>query len=140
MVRFEIAGMALTAGHVFGLLVLAYYFALDVGLAIAMLLAVGALMLAAQAVAGMSTSTAWAVFGATFVGGWIIQLVGHIFEGRRPALVDNLWQIFVAPLFLMVEALAPLGIKRDALHRAEALASAGAPVSDGHSADLARRD
>jgi uncharacterized membrane protein YGL010W len=58
-----------------------------------------------------------------FVGGWILQLIGHWFEGKRPALVDNIWQIFVAPLFLMVEALAPLGFKRDLLRRAEELAA-----------------
>jgi uncharacterized membrane protein YGL010W len=63
------------------------------------------------------------VFGAAFVGGWILQLVGHWFEGKRPALVDNIWQIFVAPLFLMVEALAMLGWKRDLLRRAEELAA-----------------
>jgi uncharacterized membrane protein YGL010W len=37
------------------------------------------------------------------VGGWILQLVGHVFEGRRPALADNLFQIFIAPIFLCAE-------------------------------------
>ena len=46
-----------------------------------------------------------------FVGGWILQLVGHVFEGRKPALVDNLFQIFVAPIFLCAEVFFALGYK-----------------------------
>jgi uncharacterized membrane protein YGL010W len=52
-------------------------------------------------------------FLAAFVGGWAIQLVGHAFEGRRPALADNLLQIFNAPLFLTVEVLFLLGYRKD---------------------------
>lgn len=52
-------------------------------------------------------STAVSVWGFTifFVGGWIVQLLGHYFEGRRPALLDNLSQVFNAPLFLVCELL-----------------------------------
>ena len=46
-----------------------------------------------------------------FVGGWILQLVGHVFEGRKPALTDNLFQIFVAPIFLCAELFFALGYK-----------------------------
>jgi uncharacterized membrane protein YGL010W len=53
------------------------------------------------------------VFVVAFVAGWIIQLVGHAIEGRRPALADNLLQVFNAPLFLTVELLALLGVRRD---------------------------
>ena len=56
-------------------------------------------------------------FGALFVGGWILQLVGHVFEGRRPALVDNLLQIFVAPIFLMAEVFFALGYKPEVRKR-----------------------
>jgi uncharacterized membrane protein YGL010W len=50
-------------------------------------------------------------------GGWVIQLVGHAVEGRKPALADNVLQIFVAPIFLAAEALFALGYK-PALHAA----------------------
>jgi uncharacterized membrane protein YGL010W len=52
-------------------------------------------------------------FLAAFAGGCIIQLVGHAFEGKRPALADNVLQIFNAPLFLTVEALLFLGYRKD---------------------------
>ncbi len=50
-------------------------------------------------------------FGVLFVGGWILQLLGHVFEGRKPALADNLFQIFIAPIFLCAELFFALGYK-----------------------------
>merc|ERR1712062_883030 len=38
--------------------------------------------------------------------GWIAQFVGHgVFEGRKPALMDNLLQVFAAPMFVTLEVL-----------------------------------
>ena len=53
------------------------------------------------------------LFLGTFVLGWTIQLIGHAIEGRRPALADNILQVFNAPLFLTVEALAMAGFRKD---------------------------
>jgi uncharacterized membrane protein YGL010W len=40
------------------------------------------------------------------VAGWVAQFVGHgVFEGRAPALLDNLVQaFFMAPIFVIMEA------------------------------------
>jgi uncharacterized membrane protein YGL010W len=59
------------------------------------------------------------VFGVAFVVGWAFQLLGHVFEGRRPALVDNLLQALVAPLFILLEGLFALGLRRDVQRRVE---------------------
>ncbi len=61
---------------------------------------------------GQGVLAVWIVFAALFVVGWIIQLVGHGFEGRKPALVDNLIQIFIAPVFLVAETAFALGLRR----------------------------
>ena len=44
---------------------------------------------------------------------WIAQFVGHgKFEGRAPALLDNLFQaFFLAPLFVWMEILFSLGYR-----------------------------
>jgi uncharacterized membrane protein YGL010W len=55
----------------------------------------------------------WTTFAVCFVGGWIIQFVGHAFEGRRPALFTNATQVFMAPPFLIAEMLFALGIEKD---------------------------
>jgi len=56
-------------------------------------------------------TTVWTTFAILFVGGWIIQLVGHAFEGRKPALVDNILQVFIAPMFLVAEVVFALGLR-----------------------------
>lgn len=55
------------------------------------------------------------IAGAVHVISWILQFVGHgKFEGRKPALLDNLAQaLFLAPLFVWYEALFKLGFYKD---------------------------
>ena len=114
--RVDSAGVPLTAAMLFALAVLVYYFLLDVPLGLGMALITGALVWLGHQIAGLGAAAAWAWFAALFVGGWILQLVGHGFEGRRPALADNLFQIFVAPIFLCAEIFFALGYK-PGLHR-----------------------
>jgi len=113
-------GEGVTLAHVFMGAVLAYYFLLDVPLAFATTVVVTALLLAARAAAGTGVASGWIWSGAFFIGGWIFQLVGHVFEGRKPALADNLFQIFIAPIFLVAELFFALGLKRDVLKKIEA--------------------
>jgi len=109
--RVDIGGVPVTAAMVFAAVVLVYYFLLDVPLALAMLAVNALLIWAGHQIAGLGAAQGWAWFAALFVGGWIIQLVGHVFEGRKPALADNLFQIFVAPIFLAAEIFFALGYK-----------------------------
>lgn len=53
---------------------------------------------------------------------WIMQFVGHgKFEGRKPALLDNLVQaLFLAPLFVWYEVLFKLGFYKQLKHDVEA--------------------
>ena len=112
-IRFEIgfANIPVTAAMLFAAVVLAYYFILDVPLALAMLVITTALVWTAHQLANLGALAGWAWFAILFVGGWILQLVGHVFEGRKPALADNLFQIFVAPIFLAAEVFFALGYK-----------------------------
>ncbi len=60
------------------------------------------------------------IFAATFVGGWAIQFVGHYFEGKKPALFDNIMQVFNAPLFLAMELAFACGWREDLRKAVEA--------------------
>lgn len=53
---------------------------------------------------GPSALGIWS-FIITFVAGWAFQLAGHFVEGKRPALMDNLCQAMIAPLFLVADLL-----------------------------------
>jgi uncharacterized membrane protein YGL010W len=119
--RLPLGGIELSGAALFVAAVLVYYYLLDVPLALAMTAFMVPVVYGAEWVAGMSWQTGLAVFLATFIGGWALQLVGHVFEGRRPALADNLSQIFVAPLFLVAETAFALGLRRDTQQEVEKL-------------------
>lgn len=89
------------------------WIALDRMIGLAMLVMMVPMLLIAQWVAGFGSTTTWIVFAIFFVGGWVFQLVGHVWEGRRPALADNLFQAFIGPMFIMAEVLMALGLKQE---------------------------
>jgi|SRR5690606_5640671 len=56
----------------------------------------------------------WA--GATaglFIGGWAWQFLGHYFEGRKPAFLDDIRGLLDGPLFLVAEVAFTLGLSRE---------------------------
>jgi uncharacterized membrane protein YGL010W len=56
----------------------------------------------------------WAGTTATlFVGGWALQFLGHYFEGKKPAFLDDLKGLLDGPLFLVAEVAFALGFSTD---------------------------
>lgn len=45
-----------------------------------------------------------------FLLGWVIQFVGHYFEGRKPAFFDDVMGLAIGPLFVVAEVLFKLGL------------------------------
>lgn len=134
--RMELGGASISAALVVTSILLLYYLVLDVPLGLAMCVVFAAMLLGAEPLsqAPLLASLGW--FLALFMGGWALQLWGHVYEGRKPALVDNLFQIFVAPIFLAAEVFFALGYK-PALHEevqrraVEMRARAGVPQARG---------
>ena len=60
-----------------------------------------------------------AVFLLLFIAGWFFQLLGHYFEGKRPAFVDNLLQGFMGPTFLVYEVAVQLGMRQELSEKVE---------------------
>jgi uncharacterized membrane protein YGL010W len=106
-------GWPLTAATILYLAVLVYYLRLDWPIALLQAPFTLLLLWLADRAAVLPFRESAAVFLAAFVGGWAVQLFGHAIEGRRPALADNLLQVFNAPLFLTAEVLFLLGLRRD---------------------------
>lgn len=114
----DLGGWTLTPAHALVAGALGFYLALDVSLGLLMAaLAAPTLWLATRLAADPVT---WlAVGGGGFVAGWALQLVGHVWEGRKPAFLDDLVGLLEGPLFLVVEALFVVGLRaelRDAVH------------------------
>lgn len=114
-VRIDLGGTPVSAAMALSVVVLAYYLVLDIPLGLAMVVVFAALLWLAETVAALPLKAGAAWFLVFFAGGWVVQLVGHVFEGRKPALADNLFQVFVAPIFLCAEVFFALGYK-PALH------------------------
>ena len=136
--RVDIGGFALSAAMVATALLLGYYLALDLALGLAMAVVLGLMLWLGDWLARQSFATGMAWFAVLFVGGWILQLWGHALEGRRPALVDNLFQIFVAPIFLAAEVLFVLGYKSALRKRVEEKAQLSRAQSADSSISLTR--
>jgi uncharacterized membrane protein YGL010W len=112
-VRFTIAGYDLSLGIIVLGLILIWYFTLYAPLAFLMtLLSIPAFYyFDSLAKLPFTESLLW-FLGYTIIG-WAIQLIGHYFEGRKPALADNLIQSLMGPLFVVLEVLFFFGINKE---------------------------
>jgi uncharacterized membrane protein YGL010W len=52
----------------------------------------------------------WALI--LFVGGWILQFVGHAIEGNQPAFFQNPVYLLVGPLWLLRRAASSIGLMK----------------------------
>mgnify|MGYP001760072853 CR=1 FL=1 len=88
-----------------------FYLRLDLRLGLVMSALLAACLGAGQALAVQSTSV-WLSAGlGLFLLGWVIQFVGHYYEGRKPAFVDDLSGLIVGPLFVVAELAFMLGLR-----------------------------
>lgn len=110
---FEIAGLMLTPAILAYAAAMLFYFRLDFGFGVLMAAMMGAGIYFAQSIAGMSTLV-WLLVGVgLFVVGWIIQFLGHHYEGKKPAFVDDLVGLLIGPLFVTAEVLFAMGMYKD---------------------------
>jgi uncharacterized membrane protein YGL010W len=113
--RFELLGREWTMSLAVAIAAVLGWMALDLGIGLVMALLMAVAWFAAEALAGAlgSTSAVWMAFIALFVVGWALQFVGHYYEGKRPALLDNIFQAFIGPMFLVAEGFVVVGQRRD---------------------------
>ncbi|VWX61741.1 conserved membrane hypothetical protein [Burkholderiales bacterium 8X] len=105
----EVGGWPLTPAWVVTAATCIYYLRLHLGLGVLMCALLGLTLAFGNWAAAMSTS-AWLSIGiGLFVVGWIFQFVGHGWEGKKPAFVDDLVGLIIGPLFVTVEALFVVG-------------------------------
>jgi uncharacterized membrane protein YGL010W len=116
---FELAGLALSPAWLLLAVVIAW--TLSRGeLALGLLTSAVWVALAAAAHALEGVWWAWGL--GFFALGWVIQFVGHYYEGRKPAFVDARVGLFVAPMFVLLELLAPAGFFKGLMAEVERIA------------------
>jgi len=103
----------LSPAIVLAIIACAYYLRLDLFLGLVMSCLLSVSVWHGAAIASTSTLS-WLGWGVgLFVVGWILQFVGHFYEGKKPAFVDDIMGLAVGPLFVVAEAVFMLGLKSE---------------------------
>jgi uncharacterized membrane protein YGL010W len=110
----SVAGLTVTLAWIMWALTSLWYLSRgDVLLGVATSVVNGLLIAAAHEVPPLAQDLGLAVWQAglgLFVIGWVFQFIGHYFEGRKPAFVDDLVGLLVGPMFVVGEVLMALGL------------------------------
>lgn len=113
-------GFVLSPAVVVALAASVYYMMLDMRYGIALALVLG-VMLSVGAWLAQQSTVVWLGWGmGLFVVGWIIQFVGHYWEGRKPAFMDDIVGLLIGPLFVLAEMGFAMGLRKDVQHAVEA--------------------
>ena len=116
----QVFGLWLSPVVPVALLASSFYLRLDLRFGLLMT-AVLALCVWGGAKLAQQTTAVWLSAGVgLFVVGWIIQFVGHYFEGRKPAFVDDLVGLIIGPLFVAAELGFMLGLRQPVRQAIEA--------------------
>ena len=112
-----IASIMLSPAIVVSAIAALFYLKLDVALGVLMTVLLGLAVWLASSVALLPTAQ-WLTWGiGLFIVGWVFQFIGHYFEGKKPAFVDDIMGLAIGPLFVVAEVVFFLGGKQK-LHRA----------------------
>lgn len=89
-----------------------FYLRLDFRLGLVMAGLLGLCLWISARLAQQSTGV-WLGWGVgLFVAGWIIQFIGHYYEGRKPAFVDDITGLIIGPLFVVAELAFLIGLRK----------------------------
>lgn len=117
--HFQIAGWDVTAAA-FGWAFAALWYLSrrgEIGLRLLTCMSVGTVLALGH---GAADSAGWLAWGVgTVVIGWSLQLLGHYYEGKRPAFADDVANLLVGPLFVTAEAIFMMGKKPQLAHEIE---------------------
>ncbi|WP_236181393.1 MULTISPECIES: Mpo1 family 2-hydroxy fatty acid dioxygenase [Pseudomonas] len=118
----SVGGLWISPAVIVALASAGFYLRLELKLGVLMTVLMGLSVWAGHVLAQQSTLV-WLSAGlAMFVIGWVIQFVGHHYEGRKPAFVDDLSGLIVGPLFVVAELAFMLGMRHELKEQIEARA------------------
>ena len=110
---FMLSGMELTLA--LGLIVVTsvYYFSLDRIFAFIMLIVLLAAYPLALKIAHLEFAAWLSLSIGIFVVGWVFQFIGHFYEKKKPAFMDDIVGLAVGPLFVLAEMVFMLGFRKE---------------------------
>ncbi|KKO44342.1 membrane protein [Arsukibacterium ikkense] len=119
---FSIAGVLLTPALLLFVATALFYLRLDLRFGLVMLLVSGSGFALATYLAAQPFALWLGYSLALFFVGWVLQFIGHYYEGKKPAFVDDIVGLFVGPLFIVAEAGFALGLRKKLQHDIEQIA------------------
>ena len=108
---FEVFGLSLSPVWFVIAAAAVFYLRLDVRLGLTMTALVTGCAIISSFIAAQSTAVWLAASFGLFIVGWVIQFVGHSYEGKKPAFVDDLVGLLLGPLFVTAEVGFALGLR-----------------------------
>lgn len=110
---FMVSGFEMTLALILLVLSIAYYFSLDNTFGLLMLMIYAITYPFAYKIAQLSMGAWLTISIGTFVVGWVFQFIGHFYEQKKPAFVDDLVGLAIGPLFVLAEAVFLLGFRKE---------------------------
>ena len=116
--RFD--GVAISPALIAVAITALFYLKLDIRFGVAMSVFLAACLWLGQLLAVQPTPI-WLSWGiGLFVVGWVFQFVGHDYEGKKPAFVDDIMGLAIGPIFVAAELAFELGLRKDVQDAVEA--------------------
>lgn len=106
-------GIAATPALIAAIAAIIWYAWLDVPFGLTMAVLFAGLLNIAGMLAKLATPLWLGIGIGLFVVGWALQFLGHHYEGRKPAFLDDLRGLLVGPLFVVAEVAVMLGLRKD---------------------------
>ncbi|MBC2669354.1 DUF962 domain-containing protein [Novosphingobium piscinae] len=106
-------GLTLTPAMLIALAASLYYLWLDRGFGIVMATLMALNVWLGLQAARLDTPVWFGLGLGLFVVGWAFQFLGHHYEGRKPAFLDDLSGLIIGPLFVAAEVSVRLGLRRE---------------------------
>ena len=97
-----------------------YYLLLDIKFGALMLLFSGGCFWLSQQMVQLLAEHWLIGSAALFALGWLLQFIGHYYEGKKPAFVDDLVGLLIGPLFVVAEWVFLAGFARELQAQIEA--------------------
>ena len=109
----HIDGIAISPATIGVMITALFYLKLDIRFGIVMSVFLASCLWLGQMLAAQSTEI-WLVWGiGVFVVGWVIQFIGHHYEGKKPAFLDDILGLVIGPIFVAAELAFEMGLRKD---------------------------
>lgn len=118
----SLSGVMLTPALLLFIATAIFYFRLDLRFGLVMLLFSGSCFALATYLAAQPFAIWLGSALALFFVGWVLQFIGHYYEGKKPAFVDDIVGLFVGPLFVVAEIGFNLGLRKGLQQEIEQIA------------------